>query len=96
MKITSNGFGSIQGVTTRSSNSARGDSPTGASKTQSPRGDSVQISAEAMALQKSRPTVESSVDRAKVERLKAAIDSGSYQVNAERLAGKMMDLDKSF
>ncbi len=37
-----------------------------------------------------------SLDESKIAELKAAIADGSYQPNAERIAGKLLDIDSQF
>lgn len=59
------------------------------------RADTVRISDTAQALQRS--SVDSSdnggVDSDRVARIRAAIEDGSYQINNERIADSMLELD---
>ncbi len=60
--------------------------------------DTVKISAEAKLLSQVSDQLgaDTPVNREKVEALKAAIADGSYQVDAQSVAKKMMDLDTKF
>jgi negative regulator of flagellin synthesis FlgM len=57
------------------------------------KGDRVEISARARELQAAREAIAKmdDVDKAKVARIKARIKAGTYQVDAEKIAGKMID-----
>eukprot|EP01155_Anaeramoeba_flamelloides_P026771 Anaeramoba_flamelloidesa820209_26.p1 GENE.a820209_26~~a820209_26.p1 ORF type:complete len:105 (+),score=4.43 a820209_26:70-384(+) len=57
--------------------------------------DTVQLSDTAQALQRSTSAQGSSdVDTDRVAQLKAAIDSGSYKIDNERVAERMLQFDK--
>jgi len=71
--------------------------PTQTSSTQnSGQGDRVSLSAHAKNLHKLESKAASlpDVDSARVDEIKAAIEDGSYQPNAENIAAKMMQLDE--
>lgn len=59
------------------------------------RQDTVELSDTARALKAADEQIANTpdIDSEKVARLKAAIEDGSYQVDAERVAGKMLDFD---
>jgi len=59
------------------------------------RADTVRISDTAQALQRSvdDQSNSSGVDNERVARVKAAIESGSYQIDNERIADRMLQLD---
>ena len=61
-----------------------------------PRGENVVLSNEARALQSMEQQLRSQpdIDKEKVERIKAQIDSGTYRVDAQKLAQKMLDIEK--
>lgn len=66
---------------------------TAAGRTERP--DTVRISDTAQALQRSvdSQSNDSGVDNDRVARIKAAIDSGSYQIDDARIADRMLQLD---
>ena len=60
--------------------------------------DSVEISALAGNLQKTLSSLEAvpEVDSAKVESIKAAIESGTYSIDVESVASKLVDFELTF
>lgn len=62
------------------------------------KGDTVQLSEAAKALQnvESKLANTPEVDSARIEQLKQDIESGNYQINAERVAEKFLSLDNLF
>ncbi len=60
--------------------------------------DTVKISATAQALQNAQAQLDTQpeVDSDRVAELKKAIESGEYQVDAQRVAGRMLQFDKLF
>lgn len=68
-----------------------------AAPTQSPssKGDTVKLSGAAQALQNVEKQLANTpdVDSDRVEQLKRDIESGNYQINAERVAEKMLNFD---
>ena len=66
-----------------------------AQQSPSNKGDTVRLSNAAQTLQNVEKQLSDTpdVDSDRVERLKQEIESGNYQINAERVAGKMLDFD---
>lgn len=66
-------------------------------KTPSPQGDSVQLSPQAQQLQSLAGSMRElpEVDNDRVARLKQAIADGSYQVDNQRLASKLINFEAS-
>lgn len=58
-----------------------------------PKGDRVQLSAQAKELQAAREAIQKmdDVDHDKVAKVKAQIEAGTYKVDADKIAGKMME-----
>ena len=58
--------------------------------------DQVDLSPEVQALQSLEAQIRElpEVDSARVEAIRNAIDNGSFEVNADRLAGKLMSLER--
>ncbi|MCP4596067.1 flagellar biosynthesis anti-sigma factor FlgM [Neptuniibacter sp.] len=92
---------SSQATTTRARTTEQGNSApkssSGSAPVQAPssKGDTVQLSDAAQTLQNVEKKLANTpdVDSARVERLKQEIESGSYQINAERVAEKMLNFD---
>ena len=57
------------------------------------KGDQVELSAKARELQAARDAIQKmdDVDHEKVARVKAQIKAGTYKVDADKIAGKMID-----
>ena len=57
------------------------------------RGDQVELSAKARELQAARDAIQKmdDVDHEKVARIKAQIKAGTYKVDADKIAGKMIE-----
>jgi len=57
------------------------------------KGDQVELSAKARELQAARETIRQmdDVDHEKVARVKAQIEAGTYKVDADKIAGKMIE-----
>ena len=68
------------------------------SKTENAAGDTVKISPEAQALNRVSQQMETDapVNKEKVEALKAALADGSYKVNSQSVARKMLEGDSLF
>ncbi|GAB1258138.1 flagellar biosynthesis anti-sigma factor FlgM [Aurantivibrio plasticivorans] len=64
-------------------------------KSVSPETDSVQLSPEAMALKRLEAQINASpdIDTARVAAIKRAIAEGSFEINVERIAEKMLQND---
>ncbi len=93
------GLSSTQTTSTRarSGESSAAKSGGGDAPAQSPsnKGDTVQLSSTAQALQNVEKKLADTpdVDSDRVAQLRQEIESGSYQVNAERVAEKMLSFD---
>lgn len=63
---------------------------------ESAKTNDVQLSASSKSIQQVEAEVRamSDVDDATVDRIRAAIDSGNYKIDYERLAGKMLDFEE--
>lgn len=61
------------------------------------RGENVNLSSQAKELRQMGEKLESypEVDDSRVEQIRAALADGSYKVDAEKVAQKMLDMDKS-
>lgn len=57
------------------------------------KGDKVELSAKAQELHAAREAIKhmADVDHAKVAEIKAQIEAGTYKVDAEKIAGKMLE-----
>lgn len=71
----------------------------GAEKTEAPlekRGESVSFSGKAKDFQQIEASLKDSpgIDEGKVATIRAALEDGSYEVSAERVAQKMLDMEK--
>ncbi|SFR43489.1 anti-sigma-28 factor, FlgM family [Marinobacter daqiaonensis] len=66
-------------------------------QTPAARGENVNLSQQAKELKQIGQKLESSpeVDDSRVEQIRAALADGSYKVDAEKLAQKMLEMDKS-
>ncbi|GAA0787598.1 flagellar biosynthesis anti-sigma factor FlgM [Marinobacterium sediminicola] len=72
----------------------RTDTPA-AQNTQPAQSDTVRISDAAQALQRSSSSQgNAEVDSDRVAQIKAAIDNGSYKIDNERIAERMLDFEK--
>ena len=94
------GLSSSQTASTRAraneqSNTAKNGSDAAAHQSPSNTGDTVNLSNAAQLLQNVEKQLANTpeVDSERVERLKQEIESGNYQVNAERVAEKMLNFD---
>jgi negative regulator of flagellin synthesis FlgM len=102
MTVDFNGIGPGQ----VNSQNTRADKPQGTqtqpaaaeqSREQSVRGENVSLSSQAKNLKQLEQTLDSypEVDDNRIEQIKAALADGSYKVDAEKLAQKMLDMDNS-
>ena len=69
----------------RRADAARSEAPVGG-------GDSVELTPSARVLGESG---EAPVDTARVDRLRQSIADGSYRVDADRVAGKLLDIERA-
>ncbi|MEQ5833574.1 flagellar biosynthesis anti-sigma factor FlgM [Marinobacter sp. NFXS9] len=71
--------------------------PTEQARTQGSRPDNVSLSSQARDLKKLEEQMSSypEVDDDRIEQIKSALADGSYKVDAEKVAQKMLDMDKS-
>lgn len=94
-----NGLNSVSSGTARSRNSAgisTDTSTAGASKGASTsKSDHVILSGEAQALQRLEAKINGSpeIDSARVAKIKEAIANGSFEINADRIAERMLNSD---
>lgn len=81
-------------VSTQKSSGEAAPVVTNAPAKQAPK-DTVELSKEAKAIASAKSSIADSpdVDSDKVSRLKAAIESGSYQVDSQKVAQKMFNLE---
>lgn len=87
------------GKTAHAHNKSARVEDTSAQPAPAPRGDNVQLSSHALQIQQLSEKLSSSpetVDTEKVARLKAAIESGSYNVDSRQLADRMLELEATF
>lgn len=93
-----------QSTTTRTktsepqSSTAKSSGGSASAAAPSNKGDTVQLSEAAKALQNVEKKLADTpeVDSARVEKLKQAIESGNYQINAERIAERFLSIDSMF
>lgn len=97
------GLGSAQASTRSRVNEQQNGSPQGPTNSVAPSAtstseDTVKISSTAQALQNAQSQLENQpdVDSDRVTALKKAIADGEYQVDAQRIAGRMLQFDKLF
>lgn len=93
--LSSSQTASTRARTSEQSSAAKSGSDTSAQQSPSNKGDTVNLSNAAQILQNADKLLANTpdVDSERVERLKQEIESGSYQVNAERVAEKMLNFD---
>ncbi|MFW5825596.1 MAG: flagellar biosynthesis anti-sigma factor FlgM [Marinobacter sp.] len=101
-----NGIGNSQVNTPRTTtDKSSGGKPTGQpapteqARSQAPaaRGENVNLSKEAREIRQMGEKLESQpeVDDSRVEQIRAALADGSYKVDAEKVAQKMLEMDES-
>ena len=86
----------IDGGTNRSqSNNSAQKSKDGTASSPAPKAD-VQLSASSKSIQQIEAEIRkmSDVDDATVDRIRSALQSGQYQIDYEKLAGKMLDFEE--
>lgn len=97
MPIEINGYSRnpVQGTTDNASSKAKREEAAAQAETKSPGGDSVSLTGGASRLHELERKVAdaSEVDTKRVEELRRAVSDGRYQVNAPRVADKMMALE---
>lgn len=66
-------------------------------RAQSARGENVSLSSQAKNLKQLEQSLDSypEVDDDRIEQIKSALADGSYKIDAEKLAQKMLDMDNS-
>ncbi|WP_372963906.1 flagellar biosynthesis anti-sigma factor FlgM [Marinobacter sp.] len=105
MSVDLNGIGPGQVNTTRTSADKTAGSPgttpatADHAKAQSPaaRGESVSLSSQAKNLKQLEEKLGSypEMDDDRIAQIRSALDNGTYKVDAEKLAQKMLEMDKS-
>ncbi|MGB0204133.1 MAG: flagellar biosynthesis anti-sigma factor FlgM [Neptuniibacter sp.] len=93
-----------QSTTTRTktsepqSSTAKSSGGSASAAAPSNKGDTVQLSEAAKALQNVEKKLADTpeVDSARVEKLKQDIESGNYQINADRIAERFLSIDSMF
>ena len=93
-----------QSTTTRTktsepqSSAAKSSGGSASAAAPSNKGDTVQLSEAAKALQNVEKKLADTpeVDSARVEKLKQDIESGNYQINADRIAERFLSIDSMF
>lgn len=103
MSVDFNGIGPGQVNTQRttadkssSTHEARQAAPEQA-RAQSARGENVNLSSQARNLKQLEQKLGDfpEMDDARIEQIRSALENGTYKVDAEKLAQKMLDMDKS-
>ena len=92
--ISSNGLPQLPLPTTNADSSATSQSAntSSSSATASPTDDSVKLTDSARALQQASST-DSPVDTARVEQIKKSLAAGTYQVNPNAIADRLVSMD---
>lgn len=103
MTVDFNGIGSGQ-VNTRKSTTEQTQTPQkpqpaapDQARTQAARGENVSLSSQAKGLKQLEQKLNSypETDDERIEQIKSALADGSYKIDAQKLAQKMLDMDKS-
>jgi negative regulator of flagellin synthesis FlgM len=87
----------IESVATNATSSARAGTDR-AAPVAAPEGDSLRLTGEASGLQtlaRELGAAPAGIDMAKVNAIRAAIDGGSYQVDAMKIADRLLDLERN-
>lgn len=97
-----NGFGGIRPESstreaTDTASKTRNGNSAAAGATSSQSGDQVSLTADAERIRKMQTDMQEqpAIDQAKVDRIKQMITDGEYQVDAEKVADKFMELELS-
>lgn len=87
-----------QGERTARQTGIAADMGNGAANTVAMSGENVQLSPEAQRLQQATEKLsqQPSVDQERVERIRQAIADGSYQVDSQRIASKLLSFESQF
>ncbi len=105
MSVDFNGIGpgqvNNQRTTAEKTSGSQNAQPTGAeqakSSAQNARGENVNLSSQAKDLKQLEQKLGSypEMDDERIEEIRSALESGSYKIDAEKLAQKMLEMDES-
>ncbi|SOB75708.1 anti-sigma-28 factor, FlgM family [Marinobacter sp. LV10R510-11A] len=105
MSVDLNGIGQGQVNTQRTTADKPANSPSAKqaapeqanAKAQSARGENVNLSSQARNLKQLEQKLGDypEMDDDRIEEIRSALESGTYKIDAEKLAQKMLDMDKS-
>ena len=105
MSVDFNGIGpgqvNTQKTTADKSSGTQNNQPSAAeqakTQTQGPRGEKVNLSSQAKELKQLEQKLGNfpEMDDDRIEQIRSALENGSYKIDAEKLAQKMLEMDES-
>ncbi|MDC0663350.1 flagellar biosynthesis anti-sigma factor FlgM [Marinobacter sp. SS21] len=101
MSVDFNGIGPGQvnthKTTADKANAPKAQAPAEQAQAQTARGENVKLSSQAKELKQLEQRLSSypETDDDRIEQIKAALADGSYKIDAEKLAQKMLEMDES-